>query len=49
MKSDIINIVNLVRSANFYGGSETIEMAKGKYQIDNTWEGFKRKLRRALK
>jgi len=48
MKIDIIHIVDLVRSADFYGGSETIEIAKGKNQLVSTWKGFKRRLKRIL-
>jgi len=49
MKRDIIDIVDLVRNAHWYNGTEYIEIAKGKNQIAHTWQGFKRKLRRALK
>ena len=48
MKIDIINIVDLVRSNDFYGGSEAIEIAKGKNQLVHTWKGFKRRLKRIL-
>ena len=48
-KIDIINIVDLVRSADFYGGSETIEIAKGKYQIASNWKQFVRKIKRLRK
>ena len=48
MKIDIINIVDLVRSSDFYKGSETIEIAKGKNQLVSTWKGFKRRLKRML-
>ena len=46
---DIINIVDLVRSSDFYGGSEEIEIAKGKYQAVDTWKDMKRKLKRMIK
>ena len=49
MKIDIINIVDLVRSSDWLGGGEFIEIAKGKNQLAHTWKQFKRKLRRALK
>ena len=49
MKIDIINIVDLVRKAEWLGGGECIEIAKGKNQLVTTWKGFKRKLRRELK
>lgn len=49
MKIDIIDIVNLVRSSEFKGGGEHIEIAKGKYQLVDTWAGFKRKIGRMIK
>ena len=49
MKVDIIDIVDLVRKSDWLGGGEFIEIAKGKNQLEHTWRGFKRKLRRALK
>lgn len=42
----IIEIVDLVRNADYYGGTETIEIAKGKNQIASTWKQFIRKIKR---
>lgn len=47
MKADIIGIVNLIRSADFFGGEEHIELAKGKHQL-TTARNFKRKLKRRI-
>lgn len=49
MKIDIINIVDIVRSDNFYGGGKWIEIAKGKNQMVSTWAGFIRKIKRIIK
>ena len=49
MKIDIINIVDIVRNGDFYGGGEWIEIAKGKNQIASPWKGFIRKLKRIVK
>ena len=48
MKIDIINIVDLVRSSDFKGGGEFIELAKGKHQLVSNWSGFIRKVGRIL-
>lgn len=42
----IIEIVNKVRSGDFYGGGENIEIAKGKHQAVTNWSEFKRKIKR---
>ena len=46
MKIDIINIVDLVRSSDFKGAGEFTEIAKGKYQMVDTWSGLIRKVGR---
>lgn len=42
----IIDIVNVVRSGDFYGGGKWIELAKGKNQIASTWAQMMRKFKR---
>jgi hypothetical protein len=49
MKVDVIDIVNLVRSSDWFKGGEHIEIAKGKNQLVTTWKEFKRKLKRELR
>lgn len=48
MKADIINIIDIVRSSEFKGGTELIEIAKGKFQMVETWNEFIRKLKRQI-
>ena len=47
--NEIINAINVLRSDNFYGGGDNIEIAKGKYQITTTWSGLKTKIKRLIK
>ena len=49
MKIEIFNIIKIVRSADFYGGGEFIEIAKGKNQLATTFKHMKRKLKRLRK
>lgn len=43
------NIIQILRSNEFYGVSETVEIAKGKHQLVNTFKGFRRKWKRISK
>jgi len=45
---EIKDIVDLIRSADYYGG-EAIEIAKGKNQLVTSWAGMIRKLKRRIK
>ena len=47
--NEIINAINVLRSDDFYGGGDSIEMAKGQYQLTSTWSGFKTKIKRLIK
>ena len=42
----MIEIINILRNQNFYGCSDTIEIAKGKNEMVTDWKGFKRKIKR---
>lgn len=44
----ISKTIDLIRSQEFYGTSESIEIAKGKYQIVDSWSVFIRKLKRSI-
>lgn len=43
----IIETIDLIRSNNFYGAGDNIEIAKGKKQIVSNWKVFIRKIKRA--
>ena len=45
----ITGIIKLLQSDTFYGYSDTIEIAKGKYEIPDTIKKGKEHLKRALK
>jgi hypothetical protein len=40
----MIEIINILRSNEFYGCSDNIEIAKGKNEMVTSWKGFKRKI-----
>lgn len=42
----IAETIKLLRSDDFFGGGEFIEIAKGKNQLVTDWKGFKRKCKR---
>jgi len=42
----ISNILNILASNEFYGVSENVEIAKGKYEIPFTWKDVWYKLKR---
>jgi len=39
----MIEIINILRSNEFYGGGEFTEIAKGKNEMVTDWNGLKRK------
>jgi hypothetical protein len=43
----IVEILEVLKTKEFYGAGECTEIAKGKYEYVTTWKGFKRKLKRA--
>ena len=42
-------ILDLLHSQDFYGISETVEIAKGKYELVTSYKDVKEKLKRAWK
>jgi len=49
IKNNIIQIIDVLQSGDFYGGGEWIEIAKGKNQIADNWSKFIRKVKRIIK
>ena len=47
--NSIISVINMLRSNDFYGGGDNIEIAKGKYQIASNWNIAKVKIKRLIK
>lgn len=45
----IKEILNLLMLDNHYGQSETIEIAKGKYEIPNSWSKGFNQIKRIIK
>ena len=45
----IVEILDVLRSNDFYGAGNYTEIAKGKHEYVTTWKGFKRKVKRILK
>jgi hypothetical protein len=45
----ISEIINVLRSNEFFGAGEFTEIAKGKYQIVKTFKGAKYKIKRIIK
>lgn len=44
----IKNIIELLNTNNFYGVSENVDIAKGKYQIPVTWKDTWKNIKRRL-
>lgn len=42
-------IIKLVKIDNWHGISETVDIAKGKYEIPDAWSEFKDKIKREIK
>ena len=40
----MIEIINILRSGEFYGAGEFTEIAKGKKEMVTNWQVFKRKI-----
>ena len=47
--NSIISVINMLRSSDFYGGGESIEIAKGKNEIASNWGIAKSKIKRLIK
>ena len=44
--SNIIQIIDVLQSGNFYGGGKHIEIAKGKNELVTDWISIKNKIKR---
>tara|TARA_R110002051_G_C8623951_1_gene483794 strand:- start:636 stop:794 length:159 start_codon:yes stop_codon:yes gene_type:complete len=49
MSNTIIEILEVLKTNEFYGAGDCTEIAKGKNEYVSTWSGFVRKLKRVLK
>lgn len=47
-KDMINNIIELLNTSKFYGVSENIDIAKGKYEIPSTWSDTFKNIKRRL-
>ena len=47
--NNIKTVIDMLRSDDFYGGSDSVEIAKGKYQIASNWSDAKTKIKRLIK
>ena len=45
-QNTIIEILQVLKTNEFYGAGECTEIAKGKNEYITTWKGFKRKAKR---
>ena len=43
----ITNIIDVLKSNDFYGAGDSVEIAKGKHEYVSSWVDFKRKVKRA--
>tara|TARA_R110002020_G_scaffold110866_4_gene256139 strand:+ start:694 stop:846 length:153 start_codon:yes stop_codon:yes gene_type:complete len=43
----IVDVINKLSTNDFYNVSESVEIAKGKYQLTNSFKIAKRKIKRA--
>ena len=44
MRAEITGIIDVLKSADFYGAGDSVEIAKGKYEYVSSWVDFKRKI-----
>jgi hypothetical protein len=44
----IRDIIDLLNTGDYYGQSENIDIAKGKYEIPNTWSDTFKNIKRRL-
>ena len=47
--NNIKTVIDMLRSDDFYGGGDSVEIAKGKYQIASNWSDAKTKIKRLIK
>jgi len=47
--NDIKYAIDILRTNDFYGGGDNIEIAKGRYQMISNWNDAKTKIKRILK
>ena len=46
--NSIIDTIDMLGRSDFYKAGETTEIAKGKNEMDPTWKGLKRKVKRVI-
>ena len=49
MRAEITGIIDVLKSADFYGAGDSVEIAKGKYEYVSSWVDFKRKIKRVCR
>ena len=47
--NNIKTVIDMLRSNDFYGGGDCVEIAKGKYQLTSSWNVLKTKVKRVIK
>ena len=47
--NDIVSVINILRTKNFYGAGKYTEIAKGKHKVVSDWKGFSTKIKRLIK
>ena len=47
--NNIVSVIDILRSNDFYGGGDSIEIAKGKNEIASNWSIAKSKIKRLIK
>jgi len=47
--NNIKTVIDILRYDDFYGGGDSVEIAKGKYQIASNWSDAKTKIKRLIK
>lgn len=47
--NSIISVIDVIRSRDFYGVSDNMEIAKGRNQIVSNWKDAKVKIKRLIK
>ena len=45
----IKDILNVLKASDYYGKSEVIEIAKGRYALPTTWKSFIKNIKRQVK
>ena len=47
--NNIKTVIDMLRSDDFYGGGDCVEIAKGKNKIASNWSDAKTKIKRLIK